>query len=89
MEIYTEGYKADDRRKDEEDDDDGMPATYAALAIMWSERDSRYTAPIKPEQIETVRAYRLREANMLPPKERGRAAVMAMRWYPPMSGSYE
>ena len=60
-----------------------------ALIALWDDRDMQYaqsSRPLSEAQIETIRAFRMREANDLPPKQRGRAGMMILSWYPPAHG---
>jgi hypothetical protein len=75
-------YTADDRVDDGAAD--GRP-DLAALRNLWAERDRRYAMldfPLKPGAVESVRAYRVREANDLPVGQRSVAFFEALTWTP-------
>lgn len=70
--------------------DAGQPGTATALYVMWSERDARYASldrALTPEQIDSIRLGRKREADLLRDRrERARAWARAATWYPPQHG---
>ena len=67
----------------------GTPPTLSDLVAIWRDRDVQYakaTRALTEDQIEAIRAFRIKEVNDLPPALRARAWGIAKSWAPPQHG---
>lgn len=80
---------ADDRASFDDDVEPGRPATLSDLLALWRDRDVLYaesTKGLRDDQIDSIREYRKKEVNDLPPEQRAKAWGIAASWYPPQHG---
>lgn len=80
---------ADDRDSLDGPVEPGVITALTTLYALWIERDVAYakaTKSLTGDQVETVRQFRMKEVNDLPPALRAKAWAKAKTWYPPQHG---
>lgn len=67
----------------------GVPGTLRDLLAIWRDRDVQYAQnprALTEEQIASIRTFRIKEVNDLPPAQRAKGWIAAKTWVPPQHG---